>query len=495
MQEGLNSRQRYKFLNFYRKNPIRFLTDCLDVKPDHVWCKMEEIANSVRDHQFTAIKAGNSLSKSYTIGRLVNWFLFTHKPSTVVTTAPSNIQVEEILWREIRDSHANAKVKLGGKVLKTSLELSEKWFATGFATKPDTVTQQATRLQGFHNEHMAIFLDEAAGIDPAIWEAIDRLVTNPNVKLVVIGNPTTSQGNFVDCFKDPKFNKITVSVFDTPNYKEGREVIPGLAGRPFVEMVRNKFGEGTNQWKSMITGEIPDNDAESLIPYSSIETAFKREKVLPTPKDTKRFIVWDVADGGSDLHTIKCWENMKIIDSLNLYDKKIEEAEPYVWRMLRKNKANAIVWDDDGRGRVAGGYLEMACDSKTTLHPFSGSDRLVEDPETFYNVRDEAHWTMRDYFVEGKLALGNVEDDKNNMIEELSSCREDVESANGVKGRYIKVESKKKEKKRLGRSPDQRDNIMMACYADKYFDIEPIFTIDAYSTLDEVEYGFNPATC
>ena len=486
-------------LEFYRRNPVKFLYEVLDVKEEHIWSKMREICNSVRDNQFTAVKAGNSLSKSYTVGRLALWFLYTHKPSTVFTTAPSNTQVEDIIWREIRDAWHNAKKPLSGQEpLKTSLnpDPKVKWFATGFATKADSGSEEASRMLGFHNEDMLIILDEAPGVHVSIWNALEKLVTNSRVKLLVIGNPIYSTGNFVDCFKDPRFNKITVSAFDTPNYKEGKEIIPGLANREFVEFVKGKYGEGSNQWKSMITGEIPDTDADSLIPYSSIERAFKRDKILPTPKEIKRFIIWDVADGGTDLHTIKCWENMKIIDSLELHGKTIEEAEPYVWRMLRKNDANAIIWDDDGRGRVAGGYLELSCDRNTDLFPFIGSSRECDDKETFYNIRDEAHWCMRDTFVNDQIALSNVPlSTKDKMIEELSSCKEEVEQNNTPKSRFIHVENKKKEKKRLGRSPDERDNIMMACYAYKHFDITPISTRDSYTDYDNnIDYHFNPMT-
>lgn len=486
-----------KLTLYYRNNPVAFLTDCLDVKPQFVWSKMREICDSVSKHQFTCVKAGNSLSKSYTVGRLALWFLFTHNPSTVFTTAPSNVQVEEILWREIRDAHTNSKIPLGGTMLKTKLEIAEKWFATGFATKADSGEDEATRVLGIHNEDMLIILDEAPGVAEPIWLAIDRLITNPRVKILAIGNPIYSSGKFVDCFKDPKFNKITVSVFDSPNYIQNKEVIPGLAGRSFVQYVKDKFGEGSNQWKSMITGEIPSTDADSLIPYSAIEKAMNREKVLPTPREVKRFIVWDVADGGSDRHTIKCWENMRIIDSLTVFDKTIEEVEPLVWRMLRKNDANTIVWDDDGRGRVAGGYLELSADRRTDLIPFIGSSRECYDKETFYNVRDEAHWCMRDYFVEGKIAFNNLsKEDKDVLIEELSSCKEDTSNNDSRKARYIRVEGKEKEKKRLKRSPDERDNIMMACYADKYFSIQPVETkISKYRNIKSEPYCFNPATC
>lgn len=494
---GLGSKQKKRLLKFWKENPVRFLTDCLDVKPEHVWDKMEEICNSVRDNQFTCVKAGNSLSKSYTVGRLALWFLYCHKPSTVFTTAPSNTQVEDILWREIRDAWYNAKQPLGGQEpLKTSLTPDPrlKWFATGFATKADSGTDQASKMLGFHNQDMLIILDEAPGVDTAIWNAMDRLVTNDKVKVLVIGNPIYSSGNFVDCFKDPKFNKITVSVFDSPNYKEDKEIVPGLAGRKFVRDTREKYGEGSSAWKSMITGEIPSSDADSLIPYSAIEKALKINKVLPTKREKFKFSVWDVADGGSDLNTIKFYTDMVVTASLDLYNKRIEEAYPLVLKFNKENGGNAIIVDADGRGRIAIGLLEMISD--VDIIAFEGSDRMVQDDDSFYNVKDEAHWNLRDYIINDKLGLGRVEkEEADKILEELCSAKQDTTETKGPKARFIRIEDKKKERKRLMRSPDHRDNLMMACYAHAYFDLIPVSTTDDYSGNIEDDYEFNPATC
>ena len=500
MADNTNARKK-ALLDYYRSNPVAFLTEVLDVERKHVWSKMEEICNSVRDNQFTCVKAGNSVSKSFTVGRLSNWFLYTHKPSTVFTTAPSNTQVEDIIWKEISESWHNAKKPLGGpEPLKTYLtpDPKIKWFATGFATKADSGTEEASRMLGFHNKDMLIILDEAPGVHVSIWNALEKLVTNPRVKLLVIGNPIYSTGNFVDCFKDQRFNKITVSVKDTPNYIQGKEVIPGLAGREFEEFVARKYGKDSNKYKSMITGEIPDTDVDALIPTSAIDKAFGRNKVLPTPKEHHKFVVWDVADGGSDLHTLKCYEDMKLVDSKDLHGKTIEEAILPVLTFVKDNEANAIVWDNDGRGRIAGGYLEMSCSDTIQLFPFNGSDReMVEDKESFYNIKDEAHWLMRDTFIEGGIALKGLDYDlEQKMREEISHCKEETEKTEGPKSKYIKVESKKKENKRLGHSPDHRDNVMMACYANKCFDIEPIEHRGSSSAYDnEQDYVFNPATC
>jgi len=472
----------------YQNDPIAFMIEVLDLEENNLWSKMVEISEAVVNHDYVCVKAGNSLSKSFTMGRLALWFLFTHYPSTVITTAPSNIQVEDILWREIRNAHANSKMSLPGKTLKTKLELEEKWFATGFATKPDTVTQHVTRLQGFHNEHVLIILDEAAGIDPLIWEAIDRLMSSEGmVKLVAIGNPTTARGDFVNCFKDAKYHKITVSAYDTPNYKQGREVIPGLAGRKFVEMIKTKYGENTNQFKSMITGEIPDEDVDSLIPISWIEKAEKAE-VDYRFKFTKRFLTWDVADGGDDLHVIKAWENTTEIDSIEIRNKKVEEVEPYVWRLLRRIGGNAIVVDNDGIGRVAVGLLEGSKDRRTEIIPFTGSDRdSVSEPQTFYNRRHEAHWKMRELFEQGRISISAIPEQR----EELAA----IKLKDHKKG-FIAVEPKKDLKERLGRSPDRADAIMMMAGT---FDEVPILykKTTQYKHEDwdlEEEYPFTPQT-
>jgi phage terminase large subunit len=444
------------FLSKYQNDPVAFFTDVLDVKPEHVWGKMREVAESVLRNQFTCVKAGNSLSKSYTVSRLALWFLYCHYPSTVITTAPSHNQVESIIWKEIAEAHALAKVPLGGEMLKTSLDLQKatsgrKWFAVGFSTKPDTVTNQATRLQGYHNENVLVILDEAAGILPEIYDAVMKLLTTPKQKLIAIGNPTIAHGNFVDCFKDKKFNKITISVLDSPNYIEGKEIIPGLSGREFVEHVKDKWGETSNYYKAMVLGEIPDEDVDALLPLAWIEKA-EGKKVDHYFGYLKRFITWDVADGGEDLHVIKAWENTTEIDSVEVQGKKVEEVEPQVWRMLRKVGGNAIIVDGDGIGRVAVSLLEQSKDKAVKIIPFYGSDKNVNEPETFENKRHEAAWQMRNLFEKEIISISNIPEQR----EELASIKLTLHR----KG-YIAVEKKADLKKRIGRSPDRMDAIMM----------------------------------
>lgn len=244
----------------YQGQFLKFGVDCLDINPDYIWDAMIRIDKSVREHQKTCVYAGHGVSKTYLIARIALGFLFTYVPSTVITTAPSNDQVEKVLWKEIHTAYANAKIPLGGKLTQTQLDVDpdRKWFAYGFSTKPDTVTGEATRMQGFHNDNVLIIFEEAAGIQPQIWKAAESLLTIPNCKIIAIGNPTSAQGCFVDCEKDPTWSCITVAVTDTPNFKENSNRIPGISGRAYEEMIRTKYGEDSNEYAIRIKGRKPE---------------------------------------------------------------------------------------------------------------------------------------------------------------------------------------------------------------------------------------------
>lgn len=260
----------------YRSDPIGFMTDILDVESVHVWSKMREVAESVRDHRYTAVPAGHSVSKTYTAARLAIWFKTCFQPSTVITTAPSDNQVRNQLWKEIHTAFASAIVPLGGnmRVLqwdmvphKTTLAriepsgrgMWEKNFAIGFSTSPDSVTEHATKMQGFHNEHVLIILDEACGLMPQIWETVLlSLMTDSNCRLLAIGNPTDPYSDFARACENPdKWNIVPISVRDTPNYKTRQCIIPSVADYDFDQDIVKEFGENSNKHKVRCLGQFP----------------------------------------------------------------------------------------------------------------------------------------------------------------------------------------------------------------------------------------------
>ncbi len=307
----------YDRLMEYRKNPVGFCTEILSLKKQFVWRKMVEILNSVRDNQFTAVRASHSVSKTFTIGRVVTWFKTCFQPSTIITTAPSDNQVRNQLWREIHAAYAGSKVKLGGKMttlqwdVKPSKEVIEslepefreaweKNFAIGFSTSPDSATEHATKMAGWHNIWLLLVMDEACGILPQIWRtAMEGLIINSQHKVIAIGNPTDPECDFAKvCYSsdievnegnktfksDEGWNVITISALDTPNYKQRKEVIPGLAGRDYVDRIVKKYGWGGDGTRIRVLGLFPTHK-EGTYYGAKLATAKKEKRIGDFPYD------------------------------------------------------------------------------------------------------------------------------------------------------------------------------------------------------------------
>src|SRR5579863_6176846 len=87
-----------------------------------LWLKQEEILLSVKTHRKTAVKACHASGKTYVAAVAVLWWLITHPNGIVVTTAPTWMQVERVLWGEIHAA-VNRAAYAFPKPSATKLEL------------------------------------------------------------------------------------------------------------------------------------------------------------------------------------------------------------------------------------------------------------------------------------------------------------------------------------------------------------------------------------
>lgn len=306
-----------------REDPSEFMVRALDVKRRNMWPKMVEINNSVRDNERTVVGAGHGVSKTYDVARLCLTFLVSHCPSTVVTTAPTDTQVKDLLWREIRDAHANARIPLGGKLTTQMLDMQpetdRRWFATGFSTKPDTVTKEATRFQGYHNVNLLTAFDEGAGILPEIWRAQEHIGA-PFKRFIAIGNPTSSVGEFAEALKDPTYNYINIAVTDTPNYKQGKVVIPGVYGREYEERIRTKYGEDSDDYRVRVLGLVSQRATKGSYYTAKINNLRRLDRIghiVHNPNYEVYIILdigytsafWFVQNIGTNIHLIDYYED------------------------------------------------------------------------------------------------------------------------------------------------------------------------------------------
>ncbi len=338
-----------------------FKTCCLDVDPEHYWSKMKEIDDSVRDNEKTAVSAGHGVSKTYGAARTALTFLYCHYPATVVTLAPSGNQVKNLMWREIRTAHANAKIALGGKVTTIMLDMQPAtgiiWYATGISTRADNITQEATKLQGIHSEHVLIILDEAAGILPEIWRAI-RYIGAPFKRILAIGNATSKFGDFPAALKDPLWNHIQVSVKDTPNFKAGKTIIPGVYGREFEREIRLKFGVESDEYSVRVLGGVSEKGAEGAYYGKKMAKLAKMGRIFDTLDFNPNYPVYLVLDVGytSAIGVMQVIETN--VNFINCYEDSGLSIEEYV-KLFQD-------WEKDYSYRIQEIFVPCDMDSNAT---------------------------------------------------------------------------------------------------------------------------------
>lgn len=446
------------FIERLRNDPLYYVRTVLG---HELWLKQQEIIESVRDNKETSVRSCNGAGKSFVSADVVLWFLSTFKNSIVLTTAPTFRQVEDILWREIRRTYKNAKYDLGGVILKTSLNINDKWYAVGLSTdEPD-------RFQGYHEEYILIVVDEAAGVAEPIFEAADGNLTSEHSRLLLIGNPTNTAGTFYSSHKSATFNKIQISAFDTPNFttfginvddirnNTWKEKVTGPLPAPFLvtpEWVYSKFlkwGEGTPMWDARIMGNFPEQGEDTLIPLIKIEEAVRRE-LIPNEDDQEQTGA-DIARFGVDKTIFINRKGPKVTDIHEHGFMDTMATAQVLHVFLGIHPYSSLKADEIGVGAGVVDRIKVL----DIYRDIEGINVGLpsNDPEMFFNLRAEIYWGLRQRFIDGDIDL--PDDD------ELMSQLANIKYKFTPKGQ-IQIESKEEIKKRGLPSPDKADALALA---------------------------------
>lgn len=436
----------------YKDDPEAFAADVLGLI---LWDKLIEYLWSVSKHQNTALKACFASSKTYGLAAICLWYLFTRYNSKVVTTAPTRRQVRDLLWADIASLHANSPIILGGDCLTERLQLDRRWFAVGFTANK---RNQAT-FQGYHASGGVLYaIDEATGVAPNIFSARDRIIVAPDDRFVCIGNPTDPNCEFARAFKDPTFNKLQITAYETPNVRAGKSVVPGMVT---IEWLRDKELRWKDRipqlWLSMVMAEFPEGQDDALIPLSWIEAAMVRWEQMreqeAVVQDARKILGIDVATTGTD-YSVFAPRIGNWLEELRSYSGK-DTQEIAALAQIEHTRGYELAVDAIG---VGAGVADTLIQAGVPVHKVIGSAASEKMDSTgsfgFSNVRSELHWTMRERLDPANPnALALPRDEL--LREELAAP-----IWKPVVGGKVQVEPKDKVKEKLGRSPDRADAVI-----------------------------------
>ena len=417
-----------------------------------LWSKQEEILWAIRTKKRIAVKSGNTVGKSFIAADIVFDWLFTKSPSKILTTAPTFNQVADVLWKEIRTTARESLVPLKAiDVLQTSLKINDDNFAVGIST------DETARMQGYHSPHLLVILDEASGVMPEIWEAVEAL--HPEC-ILAIGNPLENTGPFFDCFNSSLWHNITISCEEAVKWQKENGAIPGLVTEEWIKDMEEIHGRNSPWFQIHALGEFPEQSEMSLISRKWVELA-RKNKGDDAEEDSDKIISCDVATKHGDNETAIVERYGDTIKGLSLHRKKSgTETADRLGLKYNAWHSQTVVVDANGVGE----FLEdMLIERKIPVTSFrGGSSQKSFDNSKFKNLRTQFYWVLAKKFEKGMISLNQIGQEEYDILKN-QLCSIILKNPDPL-GR-IQIETKEEMISRGIKSPDAADALMMSEFA------------------------------
>lgn len=475
------------------------------------------ILESLRDYRYTAVQSCHDAGKSFIAARAAAKWLDLYDPGEafVVSTAPTAAQVSAILWREIARAH-----KKGGLDGRITTAGYPQWKIgdelVGYGRKPSDYDQSA--FQGIHARYVLILIDEACGVPKVLFDAADALATNEHARVLAIGNPDNPATHFASvCKPDSGWHTIRIDGLRTPNFT--RDAVEGLScpqcrslGRettllqdlmeedgvpyneePVPESLRemllsplwveerlhrwvgraptprllSKQARESSLFTSKVRGLFPTSDTEGVVPLGWVELAMQRyvdwQDAGSPEVPGSRVLGVDVAREGEDDTCIAIRLGNLTSDIRRYRKADTMETTGFVVGSYEADPDNTTpVVDVIG---VGGGVVDRLRELNIPVIPFNGAASAAGMTDAtgevgFINLRAAAWWHMRELLDPSKGSTIMLPPSEI-LKSDLTSPRWKITSTG-----KIQIESKDDIRKRLGRSPDEGDAVVMAHWID-----------------------------
>lgn len=426
----------------------------------------QAILQSVSRNRHTRVKSAHAISKTFTAALATCWWLPTHSPSQVISTAPTDRQIKDQLWAEVGRIYAGSAVKLSDRPPDTQQwVLGKKWFGTGFTSAPN----KPTSFQGYHSPNMLVIVDEACGVSKQIYdEGVSACMTG-NARLLSIGNPTDGSSEFAKAFTDPAPGSFTVSAFDTPNFTtfgitiddiRSGEWVDKIAGRPlprpylttpeWVAERYTRWGEESPLWLGRVMAVFPGSGDGALAELEWLTRAQREFKsgVWPTERTKDHVLGVDVARTGADSTKIYERKGRWCRRLLEVHGADTMVVVGHIIMLQRQTGAARAHIDEIG---IGAGVVDRLHEIGHTWAVGVNNGARAQDEERFKNIRAESYWGVRQALERGDLFVLEEE-----FADEITKIKWRPTSLG-----KIQIEDKDEVKRRLGRSPDDADAVAL----------------------------------
>lgn len=453
-------RERIDLAQYRTESGIcRFVREILGVRD--VAPYQDDILQALVRYRRVSARGPHGLGKTALAAWAVLWAMTVFDLDTKCpTTASAWRQLEKFLWPEIRKWAMRAhwyrlglNVQIGRELLMLSFKLGQK---EAFAVASDN----PALIEGAHASLIFYVFDEAKAIPADTWDAAEGAFSGAGADTgnlafaLAISTPGEPAGRFYDI----QSRKPGYGDWWTRHVTLDEAIAAGRISQEWVDARREQWTEGSAVYQNRVLGEFATTGEDSVIPLTWVEQAIERWHAFDGEGIGDTTWGLDVARYGED-RTVLSRYTGRVVEALSYWPKQdTMQTAGRVVTTVPRDQPLAV----DVIGVGAGVYDRLRELSFTVMDVNVGASTDLTDTSGalhFLNLRSALWWLLRDHLDPRQPdAIALPPDDR--LIGDLVGPRWVMTSAG-----KIKVESKDDLRKRLGRSTDSADAVMLAIYA------------------------------
>lgn len=357
-------------------------------------------------NQFS-VRSGHGPGKTYGLAQIMHYVSFCWQTQTVCI-APKEKLVLTRLWPRFR------------RLLQTSIaeyraliEVNDSkiiWCGDrNWAAIPETA-REPEALAGYHtngpSDWLILMLDETSGIREDFFPVIYGAMSQPHTILVMISNPTQTQGEFYKSHRDPRINKE----FYTKHIRFGDS---RYTDAKWAERMRLRYGENSPVYQVRVLGEFVEMAENQLISLDWLNASRVRP-FIPDGSHKKLRVSVDVADGGLNETSISAGEHYESsVHLLRQQNYSFPQSESPILAAKAAiemfeafggdKKRDDFVVDANGVGAGTAGYL---IDKGYIVVSYRGGHDS-DDSKQWRNRRVQSHLVFRNALRDGWLFISD----------------------------------------------------------------------------------------
>lgn len=419
----------------YQGDPVLYVREVFGAQPSGQ--QIDYLRAMAAPDARVSVRSGISTGKTTSDAWLCHWLVdcFPHAKGAV--TAPTMPQLRDALVAEVRLWHGRKKANfLPPATISNELLTNEAFgsfcvFKTASKEKPEA-------LQGLHADHVLALVDEASGVDDAVFEPLRGATGRLTTRIAYTSNPTRASGMFHrtqthSAYRE-KWVRLVWNSWDSP-----------FSDKDYLQELKDEYGEQSDMYRVRVLGEFPSASPSQLIPTDLVNEAMRRHLRKGQYDFAPVILGVDVAWEGNDRSSIYLRQGLysKLLGVWHNIDNMTLAA--WVNEYWDTHKVDACFVDVGWGTGVIDRLRQLG--RKPVPVNFGGRP----DDAQYANKRSEMWFKLRDWLISG----GAIEPSEDLKLDLTAPEYGPADAGHKV------LERKKETKKRAGFSPDLGDSLAL----------------------------------